>query len=198
LPATAASKDTVRNESFSSIKFDKGINMSWEELCNGETVTGKQISLETIYGPDVDHNKRGKTGMPDAAILRNMVASADGLELKKVKKNKGKGEGISFHVASCAVAPSGGLTITTKLNVLVDQKRGAAECYENRILPMQIQGGHVLVHQSVAPCLRCRAGYKAWAKQRGSTIVVSADVGYDGSGDNKVFICAPTGLVFFG
>ena len=168
--------------------------MNWDEMCDGHVETGKQINLATICGPNVDHDKRDKTGMPDAAILSNMVASAQRLNLKGEK-----GRGQNFTVVSCVVA-NGGLNITPKLKVFVSfkEKKGAAECYEAKILPMEIQDGHVLVHQDVAPCKRCRAGYKAWAQQRISTIVVSADEGYDGSGDNKVFIFTPTGLIFFG
>jgi hypothetical protein len=167
--------------------------MAWDDMCGRTLVTGKAIDLQTLYGPNVDHNRRGKTGLPAAATLRNMVNQADGLRL-----DKGKGRGIKFHVAHCAVGGDGALTVTTKLNRFVREKPGSAVCYEDTILPIEIPEGHILVHQSVAPCLRCRSGYKAWAQERLCGVIVSADEGYDQSGDDKVFIFTPTGLVFFG
>lgn len=86
----------------------------------------------------------------------------------------------------------------TLINQFVREKTGASVCYEDMILPLQVQQGHIIVHQSVAPCTRCRSGYKKWAENLGGTIVVSADEGYDRSGDNPVFIFTPTGLVFYG
>jgi hypothetical protein len=172
--------------------------MAWSDLCGGSTVTGKEIDLATLYGfggdgTRVDHNKRGKTGLPAAETLSKMVGRADGLKLKDVK-----GKGISFHVAHCAIGGDGNPALTTLLNQFVNDKPGAAVCYEDVVLPRAAGPGHILVHQSMAPCTRCRAGYKEWARSRGCTIIVSADEGYDGSGDNKVFVFCPTGRVFFG
>lgn len=166
--------------------------MAWDDLCDG-TIEGKRIDLETIYGQGVDHNSRGKTGMPAAATLRQMANAARGLRLAD-----GRGRGIAFHVAGLTVL-NGVTGFTTAFNQFVRDKPGSAVCYEDTFLPLTgLAPGHVLVHQGVAPCTRCRTGYQAWAVQRGSTIVVSADEGYDRSGNNKLFLFTPTGLVFFG
>ena len=57
--------------------------------------------------------------------------------------------------------------------------------------------GNIIVRQSVAPCTRCRAGYRQLAQNGPRTIVVSSDDGYDGAPDNTIFLFAPTGLVFY-
>lgn len=148
--------------------------------------------LGTLVGPGIQHDKRGKTALPDSETLTGMVNLANALKLKE-----GKGKGISFHVALCTVDDDGPAKVSA-YNDFVNEKKGAAVCYEDVVMPVALGPGHILVHQSVAPCTRCRSGYKNWARQRRCTIVVSADEGYDQSGDNKVFIFAPTGLVFFG
>lgn len=166
--------------------------MKWSDLCLDNVVTGKAVKLQTICGPTVDHNKRGKTNLPAATTLLAMVNQACKLSLIS-----GLGSGIKFHVALCAVSNQG-MTITSKLNKHQKEKTGSAVCYEDMVLPIEMTPGHILVHQSVAPCKRCRAGYKAWAQSRQCSIIVSADEGYDQSGDNKVFIFCPTGMVFVG
>ena len=166
-------------------------------MCGGRTETGKQIDLNTICGGNVDHNKRDKTGMPDAAIVAKMVKKAQSLPLADGHK------GIAFTVARCAVDSNGGIATSdqSKQFIYMYDRRGSGVCVEDSVLPKEYKNnpiGPVLVHQSVAPCKRCRAGYKEWARQRVSTIVVSADENYDNCGANKVFIFTPTGLVFFG
>jgi hypothetical protein len=167
--------------------------MAWSDLCGGNTVDGKAIDLQTLIGPGVDHNRRGKSGLPAALILGRMIAKADGLKLKE-----GRGKGISFTVAQGTANPDDTVNAVEKFKDFVKNKAGAAVCFEDSILPLNFPDGHVLVHQSVAPCKRCRAGYRAWAQQRNSTIVVSSDEGYDGAPDNSTFIFSPTGLVFYG
>jgi hypothetical protein len=168
--------------------------MAWNDLCGGKLVNGKAIDLKTLIGVDVDHNKRGKTDLPNATALGNMVRAADKLKLKE-----GSGKGISFTIAEGTIAADNSVNAAQKYKNFVNTKDGAGVCYEDSILPLGTIGpGHVLVHQSVAPCKRCRAGYKAWAKQLSATIVISADDGYDGAPDNTTFIFAPTGLVFYG
>ena len=167
--------------------------MTWAELCDGKVTDGKNIVLSTILGQDVEHNKRDKTNMPDSVILAQMVKLANNL---KIKTQKGKG--IAFNVATCTVGANNTAAAQSKYNEFVNQKPGASVCYEDTILPMNLQDGHILVHQSVAPCKRCRSGYSAWAHKRGCTIVVSADEGYDGCKDNSVFLFAPTKLVLYG
>jgi hypothetical protein len=167
--------------------------MAWVDLCGGTTVDGKAIVLQTLIGPKVDHNRRGKSGLPDAPILGNMVVKAGALKLKQ-----GRGKGISFTVAEGTVNGDNTVNAAEKFKDFVNAKAGAAVCYEDSFLPLAFPNGHVLVHQSVAPCKRCRSGYRAWAQQRNSTIVVSSDDGYDGAPANSTFIFSPTGLVFIG
>ncbi len=169
--------------------------MDWSDLCDGDVVDGKAIDLRTLIGPGVDSDKRGKTDLPNATALSNMVGAADGLKLKA-----GRGKGISFTVAEGTVNGDNSVNAAQKYKEFVNNKGGkAAVCYEDTFLPLAgIGDGHVLVHQSVAPCKRCRAGYRAWARQLSATIVVSADDGYDGAPANSTFIFTPTGLVFYG
>jgi hypothetical protein len=167
--------------------------MAWSDLCGGVTVDGKAIDLQSLVGVNVDHNRRGRSGLPDAIVLGNLVAKANGLKLKE-----GRGKGISFTVAEGTVNADNSVNAAQKFKDFVNTKGGAGVCYEDSFLPLAFPNGHVLVHQSVAPCKRCRAGYKAWAQQRNSTIVVSADDGYDGAPANRTFIFSPTGLVFYG
>jgi hypothetical protein len=168
--------------------------MAWNDLCGGKLVDGKAIDLKTLIGAGVDHDKRGKTDLPDALALGNMVDKAG-----KLKLTEGRGKGISFTIAEGTIAADNAVNAAQKYKEFVNWKQGAAVCYEDSFLPLTTIGpGHVLVHQSVAPCKRCRAGYKAWAKQLSATIVVSADEGYDGAPNDTTFIFAPTGLVFYG
>jgi hypothetical protein len=168
--------------------------MAWADLCGGGVVDGKAIDLKTLIGPNVDHDKRGKSGLPDASVLANMVTKAGGLKLKD-----GNGKGIAFTICEATVNNDNTVNAAQKYKDFVKQKGGAGVCYEDTILPLVVVANrHVIVHQSVAPCKRCRAGYKAWAVQLGSTIVVSADDGYDGAPKDSTFIFCPTGLVFYG
>ena len=168
--------------------------MPWSDFCGNRTETGKKIDLQTLYGLGVNHDKRNKTGLPAAATLAAMVGGAEDLPID----DRGH-RGIAFNVAHCTIA-NGGLNIQSVLNQRVRDKQGAAVCFEDVILPPNAMPnqGHILVHQSVAPCERCRAGYKQWARNRRCTIIVSADDGYDGAADDSVFVFCPTGLVFFG
>ncbi|HFF2306585.1 TPA: hypothetical protein ACGBJA_004317, partial [Pseudomonas aeruginosa] len=111
----------------------------------------------------------------------------------------GVSDGISFHIAQ--YVPGGAsLTITSQF---VGQKAGSAVCYENTLFNDALVGrinaivGNIIVRQSVAPCTRCRAGYRQLAQNGPRTIVVSSDDGYDGAPDNTIFLFAPTGLVFY-
>ena len=173
--------------------------MAWSDLCGGSTVDGKKIDLKTLLGADVDHDKRGKSGLPEAAVLAKMVDKAGGLKLKAAPDRRGgRSTGISFTVAEGTIDAQNNVNAAEKFKSFVSEKGGAGVCYEDTFLPLAVPNRHVLVHQSVAPCKRCRAGYKAWAQQLRSTIVVSADDGYDGAPGNSTFIFSPTGLVFYG
>src|ERR1041385_5819973 len=163
--------------------------MAWSDLCGKGVVVGKKIALNTLWGAGVQHDKRGKTELPAALTLGKMADKAQGL---KVKESKGKG--IGFSVVHCTIGNDGTtLNCTEKFNKFVNQKSGAAVCYEDTFLPIEIPAGHILVRQTVAPCTRCRSGYRAWAQDRRCTIIVSADEEYDQSGKNPVFVFTPTG-----
>jgi hypothetical protein len=78
---------------------------------------------------------------------------------------------------------------------LVSHKSGAAVCFENSFLPLDVErsDGHLLIHQTLAPCLLCRGGYRAWAIQGARTIMVAFDEPYDNSLNGGAFIFSPTG-----
>jgi hypothetical protein len=75
--------------------------MAWNDLCGGKLVDGKAIDLKTLIGVGVDHDKRGKTDLPNATALGNMVQAADKLKLKE-----GNGKGISFTIAEAPSLPT--------------------------------------------------------------------------------------------
>lgn len=178
--------------------------MSWDDLCAGATITGKKVEAGSLAA---DHAKRApmwRSAIPDATSLSAMITAAQGLRLKdapapRFKKDKGKRvDGIAFHVARCNIGTGGALTVTTVHNEFEGRKSGASVCYENSFLPVEMGGvGHILVHQGVAPCTRCRAGYSAWAVQRRCVIVVDTDLEYDGSGNNATFLFLPSGMVLY-
>ena len=173
--------------------------MNWDDLCGINTEDGKAIDMNTIL--HVDHNKRGKTGMPVGNVLVDMMTKADNLGLEATPKTTryGLADGIAFHIAQ--YVPGGkALTIKSKF---VGEKRGSAVCFENALyddtLIAQINGiqGNIIIHQGMAPCKRCRAGYKKLAQNGMRTIVISSDTGYDNAPKDTVFLFSPTGLVFY-
>jgi hypothetical protein len=81
---------------------------------------------------------------------------------------------------------------------IANKNKSASVCFEDEILPRKSEQGHtILVHQSLAPCRRCRTGYKTWAQTNVCTIVLSADDGYDGTPANAIFVFSPTGVVYY-
>ncbi|MEE1721034.1 hypothetical protein RIM93_32925, partial [Pseudomonas aeruginosa] len=88
------------------------------------------------------------------------------------------------------------LTITSQF---VGQKAGSAVCYENTLFNDALVGrinaivGNIIVRQSVAPCTRCRAGYRQLAQNGPHTIVVSSDDGYDGAPETPSSSSHPPG-----
>lgn len=176
--------------------------MTWSDYCGDNTVEGKLIEgIASLYTDGLD--KRGLTGLPDGDTMRALVAQANGLALTAYKKPKGDKSGrvpagISFHVAR--LNRQGNLVnVASRFDEFVSRKPSARVCYEDTFLPVDMGGdGYVIVHQSLAPCTRCRAGYKAWAMERRSAIVVAADEGYDRSGNDRTFIFCPTGYVMYG
>ncbi|MFN9527364.1 hypothetical protein OF113_12130 [Ectopseudomonas chengduensis] len=159
--------------------------MNWSDLCGINTTQGKGINMATLVGPGVNHDRRGKTGMPNGTVLTKMMNAAEGLRLKPATRTRrgGIADGISFHIA--LYVPGGSpLSIT---DVFVDHKTGAAVCYENTLftdaMVAQISGAvsDIVIRQSVAPCTRCRAGYSQLARNAGRTIFISSDDGYDGA-----------------
>jgi hypothetical protein len=177
--------------------------MKWDEMCAGALVVGKKIEIDLEF--KTNNNRRGKTALPAAGILTGLITAAKKLTLKEPPRPRNKGdkgksvEGISFHVALCTVGPEDALSVTTAFSQFVNWKEGATVCYENSFLPLELGGGHILVHQGLAPCTRCRAGYRKWAMQRRCTIIVDSDADYDSTGlDQPTFLFTPVGLVFFG
>lgn len=155
--------------------------MAWSDLHNNENVYGKRISKIDKLG--------GTQGLPDQAVLGQLLAKAQGLGLPRVTT------GMSFTWGQ-AVVLNGAVSVQNKTEIKDTGNKSAAICYEDRAFPVSPGDGHIVIRQSLAPCTRCRAAFRAWARQRGSTIIVSADKGYDAAADNTVFIFAPTGGVY--
>lgn len=168
--------------------------MTWEEMCKGGGVIVEGVAIKwlDLVGGATDLDA---LGLPDAPTLKSMVGRAEKLKLKESKH-----KGIAFHIENYAASgPASGRSLapTTLYNEFVNVKKGAASCYENTVLPkiVDLSKDHVLVHQSMAPCTRCRAGYRAWAQKNKSTIVVSADDGYDKAKKDSVFLFSSSGNV---
>jgi hypothetical protein len=166
-------------------------------MCSSH-VTGEQIANMSSFCTNGNRNWNA-LGLPGGSTLAEMVNRATRLPLT------GRlGKGLYIHVARYAVGREG-WAVQTKRNEFV-RKSTARSCWEDRILPLAIDDGHILVHQSVAPCRRCRGGYRTWAKSRMCTIIVYGDKGYDQCEDDSVFICeddsvfifSSTELVYFG
>ncbi|HHX3382648.1 TPA: hypothetical protein ACU9K7_003258 [Salmonella enterica] len=173
-------------------------NLSWEQFCGEHGVRGEKIVMATLADDEI----RRKPGIPEGLILK-MIEAAGKLSLQKPPKTRcgGVPDGISFHVA-CYMGSNKPESI---VNNFVRTKRGASECYENTLFSSTILGEilknefPLVVHQNLAPCLRCRAGYCNLAKtEPHRTIAVYADKGYDGVPDNTVFVFTPTGSCFWG
>lgn len=166
--------------------------MSWDEMCKGAVTTGQSVDVNALCGANADANRLTRAGLPSGATLAKMIAKAQGLDLGTAR------QGIWFNIISCGVK-RGELLTAPLFNKAVVAKAGAAVCFENRFLPLKEAkaGTNLLVHQGVAPCKRCRTGYKSWAEELDSTIIVAADDGYDGAPDNSVFVFAPSGDVFY-
>lgn len=155
--------------------------MSWSDLHGGQTVYGKRIHKVDNLG--------GMNGLPSQTVLASMLDKAQGLDLKATNS------GMSF--TYCRVAVVSGAAQFQKATSIVDKfSKPAAICYEDRNFPVELDPGHILIRQNVAPCTRCRASFRGWAKQRNCTIIVAGDEGYDASADNTVFIFSPTGAVY--
>lgn len=177
--------------------------MDWEEMCiaGGGTIAGKKIDLKTL-NQDGIAKRADVTGMVDHAVLQQMMAAASKLKLPKAttdRKGKDK-DGIAFHIARFNFSNEGGAASHTEKSEYVDYKAGPAVCYENTILPLDnVANGHLIIHQGLAPCTRCRAGYRKWAMERNCMIVVQADENYDRTGVGQpTFIFSATGRVLYG
>lgn len=159
---------------------------TWDELCGERTIEGRKIAkIEDLEG------------VPAHAYLSGLIEKAGKLKLKDPPQKKSKG--IAFHIVQAVGDPP---SYSQRYNEFVGSKQGSSVCYENQILPHEAQWtesepGHLVIHQSVAPCTRCRAGYAAWTKKRHATIVVYADEGYDQAPANSVFIFTPAADVVY-
>jgi len=166
--------------------------MSWSDMCGMVTTKGTFVATNDLYGSNADPVRLWRAALPPAANLALMAAKAQGLKLKAVTSS-----GMAFHIVTCGIT-RGVLSTFQVSNEVVSAKQGARECYEDRLLPINTTVGHILVHQSLTPCERCRTGYSKWAQDRECTIVVSADGGYDQIPDNPIFFFSPNGTVFYG
>ena len=123
----------------------------WANLCQEKrlkpTVVG---NVQAAVDADA-----GKNGLPVKDTLGKMVGVAEKL---KVKPPKNRDSGIYFHI--CVFTAKGKRGKQLK-NTLVNEKKGSSICYENTFLPLSTwsqSDGCLLVHQTVAPCLRCCSG----------------------------------------
>lgn len=155
--------------------------MTWANLHNNENLYGKRISKVDKLG--------GMNGLPEQVVLSQLLNKAQGLGLTSVYS------GMSFTWARATVLNSQ-VSLDNQTEIVDTGNKSAAICYEDRAFPVSPGNGHLVIRQSLAPCTRCRAAFRAWARQRNSTIVVSADKGYDHAADNTVFIFAPTGAAY--
>jgi hypothetical protein len=156
--------------------------MKWSDLHRGQTLYGKRISSANKLG--------GLQGLPEKDVFAKMLNLAQTLDLDSVQS------GMSFSWAR-ALVDDGEVSLHNAGKKKDAENKPAAICYEDRLLPKDFDtGGHVLMRQSMAPCLRCRAGFRAWAKQRNSAIIVSAVEGNDTAPRDSVFIFAPTGATY--
>lgn len=168
---------------------------AWQGLRGSANVTPTaKASIDDIVA-----SASNAQGMPDRNVLSDMLNKAGKLSYKGSGKGK-YGEdlkGIQFHVAEYSTQGGKESAKKTLYNEFVSHKSDSGVCYENTILPMPRGGaGHIIIHQSLAPCTNCCNGYKAWAKREGCTIVIAYDRGYDGSGGDGWYVFAGDGECF--
>lgn len=169
----------------------------WDELHKGKTVYGKNVGKVNRLGIHPDENPDSKkkalgnsNGLPDQEVLDKLIAAAQNLSL-----DDAQGKTMKFKWATAAVL-NGDVAIGAK-NDLVSLNHPSSICHEDNVFPIDLNGNlHLVIKQSMAPCIRCRAAFKEWAKQRTSAIIVSSVKGYDKAPDGSVFIFSPTGGVF--
>lgn len=167
----------------------EGNGMSWADMCKGGLTKGTEVKLADICGHSADQALLTRAALPAAATLRQLVNKAQDLKLQPTYT------GISFNIEH-----STGQRLF--YNRVLAKGNKAAVCYEDVIFFSKLEltpilGVDILIHQSLAPCERCRTGYKKWAQDNSCTIVLSADKGYDFLPDNLIFIFSRTGTVFY-
>ena len=155
--------------------------MTWSDLHYGKTVYGKRIGSTQNLG--------GRNGLPNQAVLSGLLNKAQSLDLERVYK------GMSFTWCR-ALVENQIISFHNETKIIDKGDKSSSICYEDRAFPINPGDGYILIRQSLAPCARCRAAFRAWAAQRGSSIIVSADKGYDNSPDNTVFIFTQARAVY--
>lgn len=155
--------------------------MTWSELGKGGVVYGKRIHSVTNLG--------GMNGLPAQAVLSKILDKAQSLDLTETSS------GMTFTYCRANVV-TGEVAYADTAKIVDSKSKPSAICYEDRNFPVDLAAGHILIRQNVAPCARCRASFRGWAKDRNCTIIVSGDEGYDHSPDNTVFIFSPIGAIY--
>ena len=137
-------------------------------------------------------------GLPDINVLTDIVNRCQDLKIGQAVGKYDEPLGIRFHIVRySALTVSGPPSCTPLFNKHVKNKGSSGVCFENTFLPLDVEAdGHLLIHQSLAPCLLCSQAYRAWARARNCTIVVAFDKGYDGSASFGVYIFSSTGRRF--
>ena len=170
--------------------------MPWADLCaRGGLTTGTEVQLSQLSGHSADAALLAAAGLPNAANLAKFLNKVQGLKLKETYS------GIAFHIVIGSMNRSD-VTTTRLFKGVENTRKSAAVCFEDAVFFSRAAGSHpagthILVHQSLAPCERCRGGYKVWAQNNLGTIVLSADKAYDGSSGNPIFIFSPSGTVYY-
>ncbi|HNB89579.1 MAG TPA: hypothetical protein PLP91_04260 [Plasticicumulans sp.] len=155
--------------------------MKWADLHQGQWIHGKRIGSVDKLG--------GMHGLPEQTVLAQLLNKAQNLNLKPVYT------GMSFTWCR-AVVTNHQVSCQNESSQTDTDSKSPEICHEDRVFPVSPGDGHLLIRQNLAPCARCRAAFRAWAKSRGSTIIVVSDKGYDSSPDNTIFIFGPTGAAY--
>ena len=190
----AFDEDVIEEQGVEKKAVEKKVTFGddpWSQLHQGN----KFACVRMINLSEVVAANGGKHGLPDIKVLGEMCNYAKKLKVGSTKGRYGEQlSAIYFHVALYNTQGGTGSSRSHLFDQLVSHKSGASVCFENSILPLPVnEDGHLLVHQTLAPCFLCRAGYRAWAIQKACTIVVAFDEPYDNSLNNGAFIFSPTG-----
>ncbi|EBP4342179.1 hypothetical protein UK30_10020 [Salmonella enterica] len=136
--------------------------------------------------------KVGLTNIGLNAIIKNA---------NKLKSNLPRGGRFAISVGSC-FATGEGLQTHKDHGVYCDKL--ASVCYESQLFTAEFvaeinRENPLVIHQSLAPCERCRCSYSQLAKQQKRTIIVLSDSSTDGAATVRakpVYLIFGNGLIY--